>query len=64
MVVLGRGGGLLMSEVPLYLRAGDLAEGVAPASGISHMRTLIKYKLGLNQNYHTFTLILLLKIVV
>ena len=29
----------------------------------SHMQTLIIYKLGFNQNYYTFTLILLIKIV-
>ena len=28
-----------------------------------HMQTLIIYKLGFNQNYYTFTLILLIKIV-
>ena len=28
-----------------------------------HMQTLIIYKLGFNQNYHTFTLMLLIKIV-
>jgi len=31
--------------------------------GESHMQTLIIYKLGFNQNYYTFTLIVLIKIV-
>ena len=31
--------------------------------GRTHLQTLIIYKLGFNQNYYTFTLMLLIKIV-
>ena len=34
-----------------------------PAPAVSHMQTHTIYKLGFNQNYYTFTFLLLIKIV-
>jgi len=53
-----------MSEVPLYVRPSVLRHdrGVVHAHQF-HVETLIIHKLGFNQNYYTFALILLIKIV-
>jgi len=56
-----------MSEVPLY----DLQDSSDPALPLkvqaepsqAHVETLIIHKLGFNQNYYTFALISLIKIV-
>ena len=59
-----------MSEIPLqsrrFRRALD-SKGNRVVEGLeivkTHVETLMIYKLGFNQNYYTFTLILLIKIV-
>ena len=48
------GGRLFMSEVPLY---------VSVLRKQPHMQTLVIYKVGFIQNYYTFTLMLLIRIV-